>query len=243
MEPVKDCGPDSSPGRLPGPPGRRRLRTHLAALARRAVPGLLVAAAGPAACFIVGRNLWGLAGGVGAALVWGAAAQAWRMLRGEPCSAILLLGLIGLVVRSSVALSLHSARLYFIAPAVVTALTGVAYITSGLCGTPLLGRMVGELVPSTIIDTGGSRWRGLLRMASILYGSEQIIVACLSVFMVTKVSPSTYAAVHPMLSWAVLAVGVGLAAPLLRAEWRKAAAAGGTFDPGIEARAGAMLGM
>lgn len=213
------------------------------ALARRAVPGLLVSAAAPAACFILGRDLWGLIGGIGAALVWGAAAQSYQLLRGRPCSAILLLGIFGLIVRSSIALSLHSARLYFIAPALVTAMTGCAYIASGVRGTPLLGRMVAELVPPGVLDARGPRWRGMLRMTSILYGTEQIVVACLSVIMVMNVDPGTYAAVHPMLSWAVLAVCAGLAAPLLRAEWRKAKREPGTFDSGIEVPAVAMLGM
>lgn len=203
--------------------GHRRGR--IAAVAARAVPGLLVAAVGPAVCFIVGRHLWGLAGAVGLALSWNVVAQAARLLAGQPWSGILLLNLVGLVLRGSLALGLNSARMFFIAPAVVTAISGVVYAGSAFTSTPLAARMLSEIVPESVIDPAALRWRSLLRRGSIIYGGEQVLVALVSILLVVRVAPTTYAAVHPVVSWAVLMIVMAGAAPLLRSCWRRAAPA------------------
>lgn len=190
-------------------------------LVARAVPNLLISAAGPAASFIVGRHLWGLAGAVGLALTWNLAAQAGRLLAGRAWSGILLLNLIGVALRGSLALGLNSARMFFIAPAVVTAVSGVVYMVSAFTRTPLAARMLSELVPPSVADPGSARWQVLLRRGSIVYGGEQVLVAVVSVLMVTRMAPTTYAAVHPAISWAVLGTVAVAAVPLLRPCWRR----------------------
>lgn len=193
------------------------------AVSARAVPNLLVGAVGPAVCFIVGRHLWGLAGAVLLALAWNLAAQAGRLIAGRDWSGILLLNLIGMALRGGLALGLNSARMYFVAPAVVTAITGAVYVVSAFTGTPLGARMLSEIVPQSVLDPRSPRWRVLLRRGSVCYGLEQMLVAALSVLLVGRMAPTTYAAVHPGISWAVLAVVMAVAAPLLRSHWRGAA--------------------
>lgn len=207
----------SSPGRSTEAvsPGDRRFTVSLARLCRRAVPNLLVSAVGPAVCFIEGRHLWGLVGGVVLALAWNGVAQAGRILRGQPWSGILLVGLIGMVMRGSLALALHSARMYFVAPAVVTAITGAAYVMSIFTPMPLVTRMFAELVPPSVVDPGHPRWRRILRRGTFLYGIEQIGMSALSLFMVIRMSPSTYAALHPVISSAVFALVAAIALPFL----------------------------
>ena len=196
-------------------PGGRRFGASLSRLCRRAVPNLLISAVGPAVCFIEGRHLWGLVGGVVLALAWNGVAQAARILRGQSWSGILLVGLIGLVMRGSLALALHSARMYFVAPAVITAITGAAYVLSVFTPMPLVTRMFAELVPRNVVDPGHPRWRRILRRGTVFYGIEQIGMAVLSLFMVVRMSPTTYAAVHPVISSAVFAVAVAVALPFL----------------------------
>ena len=208
------CSTDRHACDAPGPP-RRRSAASLGRLSRRAVPNLLVSAVGPAVCFIEGRHLWGLVGGVLLALAWNAVAQAWRVVRGQPCSGILLVGLVGLVARGSLALGLHSARMYFVAPAVITAITGAAYVTSAFTSVPLVTRMFAELVPPSVVDPEHPRWRRTLRRGTIAYGLEQMGVSALSLFLVARMSPTVYAALHPMISSAVFALTAAVALPFL----------------------------
>lgn len=192
------------------------------AVGARAVPSLLVGAVGPAVCFIVGRHLWGLLGAVLLALAWNLGAQGARLLAGRTWSALLLLNLIELALRGALALGLSSARMFFIAPAVITAITGVVYVVSAFTRTPLAARMLSEIVPSSVLDPGSPRWRVLLRRGSVVYGLEQMTVATVSILLVSRLAPTTYAALHPVISWAVLVVVAALAIPLLRSHWKRA---------------------
>lgn len=199
-----------------GAPAGRHLTCSLFRIGRRAVPNLLVSAVGPALCFIVGRGLWGLLGGVGLALLWNASAQVLRIMRGGDWSALLAVGLVCLVGRCSLALAFHSARMYFVAPAVVTAATGAVYVWSAFTSAPLVARMFSELVPPEVVDPTSPRWQRALRRGTVLYGAEQMGVAALSLFLVANMSPTTYAAVHPAVSAGVFAVVAFAALPLLR---------------------------
>jgi hypothetical protein len=189
------------------------------AVARRAVPNLLVSVAGPAVCFLLGRALWGLAGAIGLAVAWNLGAQLMRRIAGRPGSGLLVLGLLNLSLRAGLALGMNSARMYFVAPALITAITGLVYVGSGFSSSPLTTRMVGELVPPSVLDPSNPRWSRLLRKGCIVYGAEQVVVAGISLLMIANVSVTTYAAVHPLASWAVLAAVAGMSVPLFRSAW------------------------
>ena len=154
--------------------GRRAARGAFGQLVARAVPHLLVTAVAPSVCFVVGRLLWGLAGGVMLALAWNVSCQLARRLRREPLSAILLLGLSELVVRTVLAMSLNSTRAYFIVPAVLTAVVGVFCMVSAMSRRPVASRILDELVPRSMLDVDDPVLAGLLRRVSVLYGVEQI---------------------------------------------------------------------
>lgn len=197
----------------------------------KAVPHLIVVVVMPTLCFLCGRQWWGLAGGVALALAWNLGCQAVRCLRGHALSAVLLLGLTGLLLRSSLAVVFHSARMYFLAPAVFTAGTGLAYIVSVFSPTPLVARIVGEFVPDSLLGQH-ERIPGLLRKGTLFYGIEQVVSALISVGMVFHLSTTTYATIHPMTSSLVLLVCAAVALPLFRQEigalvasrpWRKLA--------------------
>ena len=170
----------------------------------------------PAACFVVGRAWWGLAGGIGLTLGWNLGYQSVRWIRGRPLSVVLLLSLAGLVLRSSIALILHSARMYFLAPAVMTAVVGLAYIGSAFTSTPLVTRIAAEFVSEQTLGRPGHLSASLLRKGTLFYGCEQVLSAAVSVAMIYRLSSTTYAAVHPVASWLVLAVCGAVALPLFR---------------------------
>ncbi len=204
---------------------RLRLRAgHRAAitLAAKALPNLVVAGVMPAVCFLAGRRLWGLAGGICLALAWNGACQVVRRLLGKPLSGLLIIALLELVLRASVALALKSTQAFFIAPAIVTAVTGVVYIGSGFTSTPLVGKVLADLVPASVLDVTDPRVAVLLRKGSLLYGAEQLLIAVVSLVMILNLSTTVYVAVHSLVSWVLLGLVAALIAPFLLAELRAA---------------------
>jgi hypothetical protein len=149
-------------------------------------------------------------------LAWNIGLQAIRGVRGEPFSAILLLGMAELAIRSSAALALHSTSAYFVAPAVMTAVVGAAFIGSAFTTRPLAARMFWEIVPDSVLSQGDPRAARLLRNASVLYGGQQMAVAGVSILMLGTMSTTSYVAIHPMLSWVALGFLALAAAPMLR---------------------------
>jgi hypothetical protein len=170
--------------------------------------------------FLVGQSLWGLVGGIALSLAWNGSCQVGRRLLDKPYSGLLILGLVEGVARAAVAIALHSAHAYFVAPSIVTAAIGVIFIRSGLTSMPLTARVVVELVPSSLIDFDDPRVVRLMRWGSLMYGTEQVLVALVSLVMVVKLSTTTYVAVHPLASWALFGLMVVFALPFFRSDLR-----------------------
>jgi hypothetical protein len=215
-------GPSGS-ARADRPPARQWAvdRQAVARVAAKALPNLVIAAAVPALCFLVGRRLWGLNGAIGLALVWNGSCQAARRLLGKPFSGLLVIGSIGLVLRASIALALSSAHVFFIVPAIVTAITGTMYVASGFKSSRLLALVVADLVPESTLDVTDARVARLMRIGSVLYGAEQLLIALVSIVMVINLSTTAYVALHPLVSWAVLALVIGAALPFFQQELKR----------------------
>ena len=184
-------------------------------IAANAGPHLFIAAVIPSLAFIVGRHLWGLGGAIGLALGWNATCQITRRFRGCEWSGLLVLGSISLLLRAAVALALHSAQVFFLAPALVTLVMGAIYVATAFSATPLLSRVAGDLIPTSVLDTKDPRVAMLLRVSSVIYGVEQSLAALVSIFMVVNMSTTAYVAVHELVSCAVLGLVAAITVPFL----------------------------
>ncbi|MDQ6617403.1 MAG: hypothetical protein M3083_22315 [Actinomycetota bacterium] len=197
--------------------------TNLGRLLRHAGPHVLEATVGPTACFLAGRALWGVNGALALALGWTGACLARRHVRGRRMSGLLLIGMTTLVLRATVSFGLHSERAYLIAPALVTVVMGIAYVASAFTENPLLGRVLGDLVPPSWVDAGDPRAVRLCRVGSLVWGAEQILSAAVSLAMIVNVSPTTYVMIHGPVSWLICALVIGAVVPFfwpdLRAVW------------------------
>lgn len=182
--------------------GRRVARL----IAPKALGNLIVGGVVPSVLFLAGRRTAGLAAAVALTAGWNCSWQALRWLKRKPLSGLLMLGMLELGLRTTVGLTLHSARLFFLAPAVATAITGAVYIVSSARSRPLLAMVVADLVPTPLVDLSHPAARDVIRRLSILYGAEQILVATISVLMILDLTTTQYVAAHMIVSWSVGAV-------------------------------------
>jgi hypothetical protein len=190
-----------------------RLLLPVRALLRHAGPHLLEATVGPTACFLTGRALWGLDGALALALGWTGACMGLRHLRGRRMSGLLVIGMTTLVLRAGVSLALHSERAYLIAPAVVTMVMGAVYLASAVRDTPLLSRVIGDLVPARWVNPDDPRTARLCRIGSAVWGVEQVITAAISLALIMHVPATTYLMMHEFVSWLTFAVVIGAVVP------------------------------
>ncbi len=148
----------------------------------------------PDVCFLAGRIARGLTGAIALTVAWNACCQTLRWLGAKPFSGVLAISLIGLVTRASMALSLGLAWMYFVVPAMVTAASGVVYLASAFTATSLLTRIVKLFVPASVVAVDDQRFAGLFRKATVLYGTEQLLVATASLVMVERLPVTVYVA-------------------------------------------------
>jgi hypothetical protein len=193
-------------------------------VARHAGPHLLEATLGPTACFVTGRALWGVNGALALALLWTAGCMGLRHARGKRSSGLLVIGMTTLVLRTAVSMAMHSERAYLMAPALVTLVMGAVFMVSALTSKPLLGRVVGDLVPASWLDSGNDRLARLCRVGSAAWGVEQIVSSAISIAMIDRMSATTYVVVHQPVSWLIFVVVIGALVPFfwrdLRSIWK-----------------------
>jgi hypothetical protein len=157
----------------------------------------------PMASFLLANRLWGLTGAVGGAVGWTTVCQLVRKMAGRPASKLLALGLSETAVRSSVAVAFHSARLYFVVPALLTTASGFAYGWLGLRRPCWFESLVAEVVPRQFLNRFDTRLQPFITAAALIYGAEQVVVGSLSFALALMLPPSTYVVVHPLVSWSL----------------------------------------
>ncbi len=139
-------------------------------------------------------------------------------------SGLLLIGLTTLALRAAASFALQSERAYLVAPALVTIVMGLAYVASAATTKPLLSLVISDLVPPSWVDTDAPRTARLCRIASVVWGGEQIVSAAVSLAMILRVSATTYMMLHQLVSWLIVAVVLGAVVPFfwpdLRVLWR-----------------------
>jgi intracellular septation protein A len=196
-----------------------RART-LGKVATKAVPGMILGGIIPAACFLLGRHEWGLAGGIVLVVLWSAAYQGARWIRTRTISGLVILYLLVLGLRGATALAFHSASMFFITPSVVTAIGGCVFIATALLAKPLVSPIINELIPHTVLDTRDPRVRSVLIKISLLYGVEQLICAAVLIVMVLNLSTTVYVTTHGAVSWFIMGVMILVGIPLVWKELR-----------------------
>lgn len=197
-----------------------RMLPPVRAAIRQAGPHILEATLGPTACFLTGRALWGIDGALALALGWTGACMGVRQLRGRRMSGLLVIGMTTLLLRAAVSLAMQSERAYLIAPALVTIVMGVIYIGSAMTTKPLLGRVVGDLVPRSWLDADDPRARRLCRIGSVVWGAEQVITAVISLGMIARLPTTTYMMVHEFVSWLICGAVMAAVVPFFWSDLR-----------------------
>ena len=161
-------------------------QTHLSRLAvlgaiiRRCWPHVLEATIIPALLFYGCLVFAGLGWAYLAAIVWSFGALARRLVTRSSIPPILVLGLIGLTVKTVVAVLSGSSFLYFFQPILANVAMAIAFLISIAVGRPLIGRLAHEFWEVTPDMAARPAVRRLFRRLTVLWAVANLTIATLT---------------------------------------------------------------
>jgi len=170
-------------------------RTVARQVARRGGPKLLEASVIPGALFYVCL----VSGSIGlayiSAITWVFGCLGVRLLLHSPVPTVLILGAIGVTVRTVVAVGSGSQFVYFAQPILGTLVTGAVFLASVAIGRPLIGRLAGDFWPVTPEMHDNPRVRSLFRGLTILWAGVNLVTATLTFVLLLALPVAPFVAV------------------------------------------------
>ena len=157
-------------------PGLRRI-------ARHAGPRLVEATVVPLVLFYLGMATVGVFGALVVALAWSYAALLRRLLRGERLPGVLLLGTIGLTLRTAISFASGSVFLYFLQPTIGTVAVAAAFLLSVPAGRPLAERLAADLCPLPPEVVAHPRVRTFFARVSLLWALVYLVNAAVTLWL------------------------------------------------------------
>jgi hypothetical protein len=185
-------------------------RAVLRAVIRRGGPKLLEATVIPGILFYVALVSVGLGAAYVVAVAWIYGCVARRLIQRRGVPAILILGVIGITVRTAVAVGSGSSFVYFAQPILGTVVTGAVFFASLVGGRPLIGRLAGDFWPITPEMAANPRILHLFRRLTMLWGGVNLLTASLTFVLLLWLPLATFVAVKQVSGLGITACAVTL---------------------------------
>jgi hypothetical protein len=183
-------------------------RTTLIGVARHSLPSIVEATLVPSALFYAAWMTLGPWAAYTAARVWGYGALARRLHRRSRVPGILIIALLGLTVRSVLALATGSAFVYFAQPILATGLVALLFLGSTLTNRPFVARVAADFYPMTAEVASRLALRKLFRRLTLLWAGVQLINAAAGASLLLTLPTSVYVPTKTASALLVTAVGV-----------------------------------
>jgi intracellular septation protein A len=205
--------------RLPGP----------LAIARHALPNVVISTLVPTALFYIGWYAEGRSAAFALALGWALTLVGWRSIRRQRIPALLILTTVLLVVRTTIALMSGSTRIYFVQPVVTLCIVGLLFLISVAAGRPLISRLAADVFPLPTEVAEHEDIRKHFRKLSFLWAGVYFVNAAVTLLLLLNLSVSAFVAtpsfVGLAIMWAGVATTIYVSRPVLQRVGALAAAA------------------
>ena len=167
-------------------------RTTLLAVARHSLPTIVEATLIPSALFYVALMTIGTWAAYAVALAWATGALLRRLRTGRRVPGILVLALVGLAVRTALAVATGSPFLYFAQPIMGTTIVAVLFLVSALTSRPFVARLAGDFYPMTPEVAQRLRIRRLFRNLTFLWAGVNLLNAGVGASLLLTMSTAAY---------------------------------------------------
>jgi hypothetical protein len=183
---------------------------------RHALPQVVEGKLVPLVLFLGLFELAGMAWALGASLGWSLASVLVRLLTSRPVSGIVMLSVLTLGARTTVAVITGSLFVYFLQPTFTTAVVGLAFLVSVPLGAPLAQRLAFDLLPFDDATKRHPLVRAFFVRMSLVWAATSLVNAVITVWLLLRSSATTFVMVKSALGPATAAATVGLMLVWLR---------------------------
>ncbi|MDQ1696435.1 MAG: hypothetical protein QOJ03_1788 [Frankiaceae bacterium] len=183
-------------------------RTTLLAVARHSVPTIVEATLIPTALFYAAWLTLGSWAAYAAALGWSVTAVLRRLRTRERIPGILILALIGLTLRTALAMATGSTFLYFAQPIMGTSVIAVLFLASALTTRPFVGRLAGDFYPLTPEIASRLRIKQLFRRLTLLWAGVQLLNAGVGMSLLLTMPTGVYIPTKTAVALAITTGGI-----------------------------------
>jgi intracellular septation protein A len=180
------------------------------AVVRRSGPHIIEASLIPTALFYCCMVFAGLGAAYAAALVWLYAAVACRLVRHRAVPPLLVLGVIGITVRTAVAVASGSSFFYFAQPILGSLVMGCVFLVSLLAGRPMVERLALEFWPLTPEMLARPAVTRLLRGLTLLWAGANLVIGATTLTLLLCLPLATYVAVKQLASLTLSGIAIAV---------------------------------
>jgi uncharacterized membrane protein len=180
------------------------------AVVRQSGPHVVEASLIPTALFYCCLVLAGLGTAFVAALMWLYGSVLIRIVRQRPVPPLLVLGAIGITVRTTVAFLSGSSFIYFAQPVLNSMVMGVVFLVSIVVGRPLVERLALDFWPLTPDVLERPTVTRLLRRLTYLWAAVNLAIGAATLLLLLWLPMATYVALKPLVSLALMGTGIAI---------------------------------
>jgi uncharacterized membrane protein len=151
-----------------------------------------------------------------AALAWALLLLVGRALRSRRIPGILVLAVIGLTIRTTVAMASGSTFLYFLQPVITTMVVAVVFLASLRTDRPMVARLAQDFCPLTKDITDRAGVKSHFRRLTVMWSGVNVLNGLITLWLLLALQSSSFLAMKTLTVAVVTysAVAVTVAASL-----------------------------
>lgn len=193
----------------PNPPAVSKAAVFVAVV-RRSAPRLIEASLVPTALFYCALVLVGIGAAYAVALLWLYAAAGSRLVRRRPVPPLIVLGVIGITVKTAVSVASGSTFVYFAQPVLGSLLVGTIFLLSVAIGRPIVQALALEFWPLTPEMQADPAVVRLLRRLTLLWAAVNFAIGAATLTLLVALPLPLFVAVKQPVAWTITGCAIAL---------------------------------
>jgi hypothetical protein len=177
---------------------------------KRSGPHIIEASLIPTALFYSCLVMAGLGAAYAVALVWLYSSVVRRLVRRDPIPPLLIMGVIGITVRTTVAVASGSSFFYFAQPVASSAVMGCVFLVSVFVGRPMVEKLALEFWPLTPEMMANPAVTRLLRGLTFLWAGINLFIGATNLTLLLALPLAAFVAVKQIASLAITGTGIAV---------------------------------